>query len=196
MDRRSALRAFAGFLAGLAIWFLLTPVYDRVLAASAEAVMHVFENPDVTRLRPQPDHYTTVDRTDFDPRSKRPAIPIRDLTFNFVLLTALFAAGERPLSDRNVGAFLSASALLVPTHVLAVIAEVMSIYVAKLGMWSQVHYSAFERNAWGVASHFYRVVLMYAIAFAIWWLFRARVLPFVTNAKEKSRRPRGRRSDK
>lgn len=196
MDRRSALRGLAGFAAGVVVWVLLTPVYDRVLATAAQAVLHAFEKPNVTRLRPGRDHYTTVDRLDFDPRSKRPAIPIRDLTFNFVLLAALFAASERPLSDRNVTAFLAASALLFPTHVAAVVAEVMSIYVAKLGRWSDVHHTALERNVWGVASHFYRLVLMYAIAFAIWWAFRARLLPFVTVAKGKEIRRRRRRAAK
>ena len=99
-------------------------------------------------------------------------MPLRDLTFNFVLLTALFAAGKRPFSDRNIGGFLVASVILSVTHVLGAVTEVMSIYVAKLGMWSTVTYSAFERNLWGVASHFYRLVFMYAIAFALWWIFR------------------------
>jgi hypothetical protein len=114
-----------------------------------------------------------VDRSDFDPRSKRPAISIRDLTFNFVLLTALFAAGKRPFSDRNMAGFLIAAVILGLTHVFGVVAEVMSIYVAKLGVWSTVHYGPFARNFWGVANHFYRLVLMYAIAFALWWIFRA-----------------------
>ena len=35
-----------------------------------------------------------------------------------------------------------------------------------------MHYGDFARNFWGVASHFYRLVLMYAIAFALWWIFR------------------------
>ncbi len=172
-------------MVGLALWVMLTPVYDRVIAASAEAVMRAFERPKVTNLRPAKDNYVTVDRSDFDPRSKRPAIPIRDLTFNFVLMTALFAASKRPFSDRNMGGFFGASATLALTHVLATIAEVMSIYVAKLGPWSRVHYGDAARNLWGVASHSYRLVLMYAIAFALWWMFRD---PAVESPKKKKRR--------
>lgn len=172
LEWRIALRAIAGFLVGLAMWVFLTPAYDKAVSAGAQAVMRMFENPKVTRLRPAGDNYVTVDRADFDPRSKRPGIPVRDLTFNIALMTALFAVSKRPFSDRNIGGFLIALVLLYVTHVFGTIAEVMAIYVAKLGMWSTVHYSDLERNVWGVINHFYRLVLMYAIAFALWWIFR------------------------
>jgi hypothetical protein len=190
IDWRLALKGFAGFVVGVVLWAFLTPVYDRVIAASAEKLMRAFEKPPVTRLRPQEDNHTTVDREDFDRRSKqRPAMPIRDLTFNIALLTALFAASRRTFSDRNMGGFVLAAVCLALTHVLGTVAEVMSIYVAKLGMWSTVHYSPLERNVWGVLNHFYRLVLMYAIAFALWWIFRdpGTAAPAVT-AKKKKRR--------
>ena len=173
IDWRTAVKALAGFLLGLALWTLLTPLYDRAVGASAQATLRAFERPSVTKLRREDDGYTTIDRSDFDPRSKqRPTLAIKDLTFNFVLLTALFAMAKRPFSDRNIGGFLAASAALALTHILAAIAEVMSIYVAKLGMWSTVHYGDFARNFWGVTATFYRVVLMYAIVFALWFVFR------------------------
>lgn len=188
IDWRLAARAFGGFLAGLAVWLLLSPLYDRVIARGAEATLRAFERPAVTHLRTGDDQYVTVDRSDFDPRSKRPAIPLRDLTFNFVLLTALFACGKRPFSDRNMAGFLIACVLLGLTHIGAAVTEVMSIYVAKLGLWSSVHYGSFSRNFWGVANHFYRLVLMYAIAFALWWIFRGN--DGVERVKSRGRRKR------
>lgn len=172
IDWRVALRAFLAFVAGVIVWALLSPLYDRIIASGAETLMRAFEKPKVTSLRMQPDGFVTVDRSDFDPRSKRPGIPVRDLTFNFVLLCALFAAAKRPFTDRNIGGFVVATLLLAMTHVLATVSEVMSIYVGKLGPWSRANYSDFSRNFWGVANHSYRLVLMYAIAFAIWWFFR------------------------
>jgi hypothetical protein len=162
----------AGFLVGLAIWVFLSPLYDRFVAGAAEKLLRLFEKPPVTQLRPAEDNFVTVDRTDFDRRSKRPAISIRDLTFNIVLLVALFAASKRIFSDRNMAGFAGAAALLALTHVVGTAGEVMSIYVAKLGPWSTVHYSAFDRNLWGVLNHFYRLVFMYAVAFALWWALR------------------------
>ncbi len=190
IDWRLVLKGLAGFVAGVAIWAFLTPVYDRVIAAATEKVMHVFERPAVTQLHPQEDNYTTVDRADFDKRSKqRPAIPIKDLTFNIALLTALFAAARRTFSDRNMGGFLLAAVCLALSHVLGTVFEVMSIYVAKLGMWSTVHYTPIERNVWGVLNHFYRLVLMYAIAFALWWIFRdpGTAVPAAAPKKKKRR---------
>jgi hypothetical protein len=177
LDWRVALKALAGFVLGVAFWWMASPLYDRAIAASAQAVIRAFEQPKVTRLRPAADNRVTVDRSDFDPRSNRPAISIRDLTFNVVLLFALFAASKRVFSDRNIGGFLAAAAVLALTHVGATIVEVMSIYVAKLGPWSRVHYTDFDRNLWGVADHFYRVVLMYAIVFALWWGLRDAAAP-------------------
>jgi hypothetical protein len=188
LDWRLALKAFAGFLAGLALWVMFTPLYDRAVAAGAEKVIRAFEKPAVTQLRRADDGYITVDRTDFDRRSKRPAVPLRDLTFNVILLVALFAASKRTFSDRNIGGFLVAAGLLALTHVFGMVAEVMSIYVAKLGMWSKVHYSDLERNVWGVANHFYRLVLMYAIAFALWWAFRDKGVEAVSGAAAKKKK--------
>jgi hypothetical protein len=172
LEWQAALKALAGFAIGVAFWLMASPLYDRGIAAGAEGVMRAFENPKVTRLRPADDNRVTVDRSDFDPRSKRPAISLRDLTFNVVLLIALFAASRRTFSDRNIGGFFAAVAILAVTHIAAAVVEVMSIYVAQLGPWSRAHYSDFDRNLWGVARHFYRLVLMYAIVFALWWTLR------------------------
>ncbi len=187
LDWRLAVKALAGFLCGLAVWVFLTPSYDRLIAVTAERALRAFEKPPVTRLEPKEDRYVTVDREDFDPSSKRPAIPLRDLTFNVVLLFALFAASNRAFSDRNIGGFIVALTILALTHILAAITEVMSIYTGQLGMWSRVHYSEVERQAWGVANHFYRLVLMYAIAFALWWVFRDAGSGVLTKKKGKKR---------
>lgn len=192
LEWQRALKALAGFAVGVALWLMLTPVYDRVLAVSATALMRAFERPPVTRLTKAPDGYVTVGRSDFDPRSKRPAIPVHDLTFNFVLLTALFAASSKTFSDRNIGGFFAASATLALTHLAALIVTVKNIYASQLGPWSRVNYGAFERNVWGVTNHFYRLVLMYAIAFGLWWVFRG--TGDVAKSTARAARPARRRS--
>lgn len=190
IDWRLALKALAGFIAGLIAWVYLSPIYDGMIASGAAATMRAFEKPPVTRLRVAEDNFVTVDRADFDRRSKRPAIPVRDLTFNFLLLTALFAASKRTFSDKNIGGFVVATVILALTHIFGTIAEVMSIYVAKLGPWSLAHYSDVERTFWGVTNHFYRLVLMYAIAFALWWIFRDKndAAPAKSGASAKKKR--------
>jgi hypothetical protein len=173
IDWRTALRALLGFLAGLALWVALSPLYTPLVAGSAARIIRLFERPPVTNLTAIENGYVSLDRSDFDRRSKHPAVSVDDLTFNVILLTALFAAGRaRPFSDRNMIGFFLACAVLALTHVAALISEVMSIYTSKLGMWSELHYGTAARNFWTVASHSYRVVLMYAIAFGLWWIFR------------------------
>jgi len=171
IDWRTALKGFIAFVIAVAVWAGLSPFYDKAVAAGAETLMRTFESPKVTHLSANGDD-VKVDRSDFDPRSPRPGLPVIDLTFNWVLLAALFAINARPFSDRNMLRFAIASVILYVTHVLALATEVMSIYVLRLGAWSQVHYGAFARNFWGVLNHSYRFVLMFAIAFGLWWALR------------------------
>ena len=168
---QTILRGLAGFVAAVIIWTTLSPLYDQLVVGGAETVLHVFENPNVTKLEASGTD-VTVNRTDFDPQSPRPGLPVIDLTFNWVLLAALFAINPRPFSDRNMLRFALASMIMAVTHMLALALEIQSIYVLRLGMWSRLHYGEFERNFWGAANHAYRFVVMFAIAFALWWVLR------------------------
>lgn len=189
LDWRIVLKALGGFLAGLAIWTLLSPVYTRAVAGGAEWLLRSFEKPPVTRLVPVENNYVSVERSDFAPGSKRPALPVSDLTFNLLLLTALFAASPKVFTDRNVGGFVAACVVLFFTHVFALVAYVMSVYTNQLGLWSRVNYGEISRNFWGVMNHSYRLVLMYAIAFGLWWIFRdSRAVDGAPAKKKKARR--------
>ncbi|HVR40485.1 MAG TPA: exosortase H-associated membrane protein [Thermoanaerobaculia bacterium] len=196
-DWRTAVRALIGFVLGVVLWTMLSPIYNRVIETGAEFTIRLFESPSVTSLKPDTDNesYATIDRSDFDPRSKRPGVPVSDLTFNVILLIALFAMESRPFSDRNIRGFVFAAIVLAFTHVFGLITEVMSVYVLKLGPWSTVHYGDVARNFWSVANHFYRLVLMYGIAFALWWIFRANPerAERVEGATEPSRKKRRKR---
>jgi len=166
----------------------LTAAYNAVVARPAEAILRTVENPAVTRIRPS-GHEVIIDRDDFPPKSPRPGVPLRDLTFNIVLVVALFASSEKTFSNRNVVGFLLACILLYVTHVLALIVTIQSIYALKLGPWSLAKYGSFARNFWGTAEHFYRLVGMYAIGFASWWIFRPAGV-----ALSRAKNPRRRKS--
>jgi hypothetical protein len=188
---RTALKGLVGLAFGAVIWVAASSLYNRAIIAGAEAILRAFEHPAVTKLEPNGD-YVTVNRTDFDPRSPHPGLPVIDLTFNWVLLTALFAIDERPFSDRNVRGFFLASLLMAVTHVLALATEIQSIYVLRLGPWSRAHYGDFARNFWGAANHGYRFVIMFAIAFGLWWAFRPSAEPEVRKSSRKASRRRAR----
>ena len=162
------IRGAAGFLAGALLWSGAAEPYHRTLAPAAQAAIRLFERPAVTRLRAEK-REVIVDREDFPEASSRPGIPADDLDFNVAILTALFAASPRPLSDRGLRRFGAAAAILWATHVLALVFAVESLYALSLGPWSVAHYGAVARNVWATGSHFYRIAGIFAIPFVLWW---------------------------
>lgn len=156
---------------GLALWLAAGPAYHSIVAIATEKVMHVAESPNVTQLQPSGND-AILNRADFDSRSPRPQIPIRDLTFNVILLLTLLAAAGPPLTLKQGGRWVVALFALFAVHVAALTAKVMTLYVLRLGAWSLANYGSFARNFWSGADHFYRFVGIYAAAFVIWWIAR------------------------
>lgn len=163
-------KAIAGFCVGLALWLGFSAPYRSAVIAPAELVLNLSESPDITELIPKDDSGVIVNRADFPPDSPRPVVPLSDLTFNVILLFALFAISKQVLSNANVAGLGISLLILWGTHVAALAVRVKKIYALQLGAWSEVHYGTFSRNVWGSVDHFYRLVGMYAVAFALWWL--------------------------
>lgn len=169
---KQVLKALAGFCVGLALWLGFSAPYRAAVMAPAEVILNVTESPDITELIPNEGTGVIVNRTDFPPDSPRPVVPLNDLTFNVILLFALFAISKSAFSNTNVAGLGVSLLVLWGTHVAALIIRVKKIYSLQLGAWSEFHYGVFSRNLWGSLDHFYRLVAMYAIAFALWWLLR------------------------
>lgn len=169
---KQVLKGLAGFALGLGLWLGVSEAYRPAVAAPAEAILNLVESPDITELIASDDSGVLLNRTDFPPDSPRPIIPLADLTFNVILLFALFAVSRETFSNANIGGLGLALLILWATHVAALIVRIEKIYALQLGAWSQVHYGPFSRNVWGSLDHFYRVVGIYAVAFALWWIFR------------------------
>ncbi len=172
-----------GFLVALAVWLGLSAPYTRLLAGLSEAVIRVAERPAVTTITAD-GTLMVVDRSDFPapPGAMKLAVESKDITFNFILLTTLFAASRIALSDRNVVGFLGAAAALVLVHVAAVVAFVKNDYASNFGVWSETHYGVVSRSIWGAAPYFYSVIGVHGFAFALWWLFRPSSLPAAERA--------------
>ena len=170
---RIVLRGMIGFLIGLAVWGGLSVPYTRLLASLSQIVLRLDERPPVTTITA---HGTLmmVDRSDFpsSPSAMRFGVESTDITFNLILLTTLFAASSRALSDRNVLGFAGAAAALVLVHVAAVVSFVKAYYSEGFGTWSASHFGFVARHFWGAAPYFYSVVGVYGFAIALWWLFR------------------------
>lgn len=166
-------------------------MYARLLAPPAQLILRATEHPPVTRLRAS-ETEVIVDRSDFPVRSARPGVPFNDLTFNFIIMVALFAANRPVFSNRNVGMFLLAILILMGTHVAALVVQVKSIYAVQLGAWSVAHYGPISRNFWSGAAHFYRLVGMYGVAFLLWWILRPATTAGAATAKRGPRKKRKR----
>jgi hypothetical protein len=173
LPRPAVLRAGAGFVAGLLVWFALSPLYESLLTSAAELVLRTTESPAVTQLEAKAGEIL-VWRSDFPPASPRPGLPAADLHFNFVLLCSLFALERRPWRGRVVGAFAIGSALLAGAHVAALVFQVRALYAVHLGAWSAAHYGPVARNLWAGGFHFYQIAGRFAAPFAIWWGLRER----------------------
>jgi hypothetical protein len=170
----------------MAVWFGFREVYERSLAASAQAIFSAFERPRVTRLTAVKGEIL-VDRTDFPPDSRRPGLPADDIHFNVVILTALFALQPGFFRGESLLRLLAALALLFVVHVAAVVMQVESVYATRLGEWSAAHYGPVARNLWAGGFHFYLIAGRFAAPFALWWLLAVKDL----TGSRGSGRPRG-----
>jgi hypothetical protein len=171
LNRNQLLKGSVGFALGLVLWLAAGPAYHSIVATATQQVFRLAENPNVTQLQPSGND-VILNRTDFDSRSPRPQIPVRDLTFNVILLLTLLAAAGPPLRLRYGGRWITALFALFAVHVAALTAKVMTLYVLRLGAWSQANYGSVARNFWSGADHFYRFIGIYAAAFVIWWIAR------------------------
>jgi len=157
-----ALRFVAGALAGFLIWWCATPIYNDALASAAEKILSV----DKRLCGP---HAEDVDRGIFvHPRlcvAPSATIPADQLTYNIILLAALFA-----MRGRGIGGFVLSLAVVAITHLLSLVVSIESTYAARNGPWSEQHYSWIEAEAWVSVEFFWRLVGMFAIVFACWWL--------------------------
>ena len=165
-------RGCLGGIVGFGIWFSFSNAYNDVLAAASEAVTRFSERSPATHLRAA-DDVLTIERDDpADRTHARAELHLSVLTTDIILLTILFATNHRTVSVRNLGGYLLASVVLFGVHLIAVTANVQAIYALQLGRWSDLHYNALQKNAWGAAAHFLTLVGSHALAVAIWWIFR------------------------
>ena len=185
--RRTLWRLTAGFVAGVALWFGFKEAYERPLAATAQAVLHVFERPDVTSLTAKGGE-VIVERSDFPRDSPRPGLPADDIHFNFALLTALFALQPAVFEGRSLLRLIAAAALLMLVHVTALVFQVQSVYAMNMGDWSAIHYGRVARNIFAGGFHFYLIAGRFAAPFAIWWLLAEK--PASQSPARRSRRGR------
>ena len=172
---RRILAFVIGIVFGCILWYQTAHVYNVVLAATTEPLLRLDRRFATAELAADQRAIRVAPR---DTTALPPAsIPADQLTYNIILLVALFASNPRPWRGRNVAALALSLIPVAIGHVLALIISIESTYANRLGAWSDAHYGSFATNAWLVAELFVRVVGMFAIVFACWWVAGSGIAP-------------------
>jgi len=167
------LRRIAQFIIGLAVgtllWAWLAEPYDGLLARVTQPLVRIDARLRDADLVARGDHIDVVsDRGLFPPVN----IPAPQLTFNVILLVALFASNRRPFSDRNLRSFAISLLIVLLLHPIGLLISVESTYATRVGAWSDAQYGSAASNAWLMGELFWRLAGMFGVAFGCWWVTR------------------------
>ena len=154
-------------VAAMLLWLLLRPAIDVSVAKLAQTLIRSFEYPKVTRLLVE-DHRAQVRRADFRSDSKIPTILMTEITFNTIVLLALYLALPKPFSRRQLERLFMGWCVLWLSQSLNLLFHVKTLYALGLGEWSQLHYSEFARNFWGFLRYFTDLPGRFSFPFLIW----------------------------
>lgn len=154
-------------IAAVVIWLLLRPVIDTAVAGLAQTLIRSFEYPRVTRLVVE-DHQAQMRRTDLRTDSRVPSVSMTDVTFNTIVLLALYLALPHPFSRRQLERLFMGWCVLYLSQSINLLFHVKTLYAMGLGEWSQHHYSDFARNVFGFGRYFTDLPGRFSFPFLIW----------------------------
>jgi hypothetical protein len=160
-----AARFLAGLAIGIALWWAATPAYNRLLCAATEPLLHLDRRLAAAALVPQGRAVLVTSWTPLPTAT----IPADQLTYNLILLLALFAAEGPPSRAAYARALAIAVAILIAAHCVTLVIAIESTYAARQGAWSELHYGDAAASFWLTAELVMRVVGMFGVVFASWW---------------------------
>jgi hypothetical protein len=160
-----ALRFLAGLAIGVWIWWAATPAYNHILAPATQALLHADRRLADAVLVPQERKIFITSATPLPTAT----MPADQLTYNVILLLALFAMNDRPWQFANVRGFAIALVILFVSHCIGLIISTESTYAMRQGAWSDQHYGDAAANFWLTAELVFRIVGMFGVVFASWW---------------------------
>jgi hypothetical protein len=170
-------------IAAIIIWLLLRPAIDWAVAGLAQALIRAFEYPRVTRLVVQ-DHHVQMRRSDLRTDSKVPSVSMTEVTFNTIVLLALYLALPRPFSRRQLERLFMGWCVLCLCQSVNLVFHVKTLYAMGLGEWSRYHYSDLARNVFGVGRYFTDLPGRFSFPFLIWLGFNWEVVMKMLNVSE------------
>ena len=160
-----ALRFLAGLVVGVAIWWAATPAYNHLLAPATQLLLHADRRLAVAQLVPRE---RTVFVTSSTPMPTA-TMPADQISYNIILLLALFASNEQAWRLANVRALAIALVILFASHCVGLVISIESTYAVRQGAWSEQNYGEAAANFWLTAELVFRIVGMFGVVFATWW---------------------------
>jgi hypothetical protein len=160
-------RLITGLFLGIALWLLCGDAWNRALAVMTQPLVKLDRRIADTSLVGVGHTIVVQPLVTSLPMA---TIPADQLTYNVILLVALFASNRAPFSDRNMKAFLVALAIVLLLHPLGLFISIESTYANQQGAWSDQHYGANAARLWVNIEVFYRLIGMFGVVFAAWWI--------------------------
>ena len=154
-------------IAAVVIWLLLRPAIDTTVAGLAQTLVRSFEYPRVTRLVIDDDR-AQMRRTDLRTDSKVPSVSMTEVTFNTIVLLALYLALPHPFSRKQLERLFMGLCVLCLSQSINLLFHVKTLYSMGLGEWSQHHYSDLARNIFGFGRYFTDLPGRFSFPFLIW----------------------------
>jgi hypothetical protein len=160
-----ALKFLAGVALGFWIWWAATPSYNHILAPATQLLLHADRRLAAAELLPQERKIFVTSSTPLPTAT----MPADQLTYNIILLLALFASNDRPWRVANLRGIAIALLILFLSHCIGLVISIESTYAVRQGMWSEQHYGNAAANFWLTAELVFRIVGMFGVVFASWW---------------------------
>lgn len=154
-------------MVAIVVWLLLRPAIDRAVAGLAQSLIRSFEHPKVTRLVVQNRH-VQFRRIDLRSDSTVPTVAMTEVTFNTIVLLALYLALPRPFSRKQLERLFMGWCVLCLCQSVNLVFHVKTLYALGLGEWSQQHYSDLARNIYGFGRYFTDLPGRFSFPFLIW----------------------------
>src|ERR1051326_7509076 len=179
----SIVRLAVGLLIGIALWWTCGDAWNRALAVIAQPLMKLDSRIAAGDLVAVGHTIVVQPTRDTMPMA---TIPADQLTFNVILLVALFASNRAPFSDRNMKAFAIAFVIVLLLHPIGLFVSIESTYAMQQGAWSDQHYGENAQRLWVNGEVFYRLIGMFGVVFAAWWLVAADVIKPASTRRRSS----------
>ena len=182
-------------IAAVVIWLLLRPAIDTAVAGLAQTLIRSFEYPRVTRLVVD-DHRAQMRRTDLRTDSKVSSVSMTEVTFNTIVLLALYLALPHPFSRKQLERLFMGWCVLCLSQSINLLFHVKTLYSMGLGEWSQHHYSDLARNIFGFGRYFTDLPGRFSFPFLIWLGFNWDVVMKMLGIQQQETEKPGKKKNK